>query len=85
MINCRRPDRLPYLGLVNAEKLVSVEIPADLLGSGVPPVDDHRVGAETSLAPSTRLQSASQAIGLMAGAGCPVRITLRKVPAVEGA
>jgi hypothetical protein len=35
------------LRLVDAEELVPVEVPADLLVAGLTPVDDHAVGVET--------------------------------------
>ena len=55
-------------GLADAEKLVPVEIPAELLVCGVAAVNDHRVGVVPLLAAGAGLRSAAQAVRLVAWA-----------------
>ena len=84
MVDGRGPRRLPDLRLVDAEELAPVEVPADLLGGGVTPVDDHAVGVETLLAAGAGPGSAAQPVVFMTRPEGPVGITLRQVPAMQG-
>ena len=61
VVDGRGPGRLPDPGLAHAVELVSVQVPADLLVTGVAPVDDHGVGVEALQASGAVLQAAAQA------------------------
>src|ERR1700733_14863955 len=67
------------------EELAPVEVPADLLIAGVPPVDDDAVAVIAGLAPRAREHPAGSAIVLMAGPEGSVRVDLAEISAVQGA
>ena len=85
MVHRRGPHRLPDPGLIHAEELVTVQVPADLLVIRLAPIDDHGVGVEILLASGAGLQTAPQAGTFMAGTHSSVGITLGQVPAMKGA
>ena len=85
MVDALGPPGRPDPALADAEVLLAVVVPADLLVRGVPAVDDRSVGLVAGVAGGARPQIAAEAVALVAGAGGAVRILLGQVAAVQGA